>query len=61
MKGQETKYTLIKEIEFPNARFRVYSPDISEEERARRFEELKKEVARFMVATEQAKRKKVNG
>lgn len=58
MAGQETTYTLKKEYTYPNARIRVFVPDLTEEERNRRYERLKKSTAQFMMAVEKELKEK---
>lgn len=48
MAGQETSYTMIKEYKYPKAIIRVYRPDLTETERTKRMNNLKKETERFM-------------
>lgn len=58
MANNEIKYTLQNEHIFPNARIRVFVPELPEEEQQRRFENLKKATARFLIAVEQDKKKR---
>ena len=52
------KYVYEKTIEFPNCVARIYRSVITEEERNRRIEALKKATANFLLAAERAKHKK---
>lgn len=54
-KCQDT-YKEVKTFNYPNAVVRVHIPDITEEERERRMNELKKATARFMKAVEVQKK-----
>lgn len=55
---QNQEYTLIKEYSYPNAIVRVYTPDLADEERERRYNNLKKEVARYMKGIEKDRKEK---
>jgi len=48
MVGQEITYKEVKEYKKSNCIIRVHIPDLTEEERARRMNELKRQVAIFM-------------
>lgn len=58
MQSQETTYTLKKEYSYPNAIVRVYTPDLADEERERRYNILKKEVALYMMGLEKDRKEK---
>ena len=52
------KMNLIKELEFPNGKVRVYSPELTEEERARRIENFHKACEHFAKYLERERMKK---
>lgn len=54
-----TTYTKGEVIESKNGTTTVYHPDISDEERAKRQDELHKAAARFLRSVEEMERKKV--
>lgn len=49
MRGQDT-YKEVKTFVYPNAIVRVHIPDLTEEERERRMNNIKKATAEFMMA-----------
>lgn len=53
MERKETTYTLKKVIESERATVRVFSPVLTEEEREKRFEQIKNAAARLLIAAGQ--------
>lgn len=52
MKGQEDTYKEIRVFEFPNMIARVYIPDLTDEERARRMKIIEKAAADLIIGSE---------
>lgn len=60
MEGQDN----MKEAEvlhFPNAVIRIYRPDLTKEEKERRYKNLVEETTRFLKEVEKEKRRACNG
>lgn len=55
MKGQADTYKEVKVFTFPNMIARVYIPDLTDEERARRMKVIEKAAAELVIRSEQNK------
>lgn len=55
MKGQEDTYKEVKVFTFPNMIARVYIPDLTDEERARRMKIIEKAAADLIIGSEKKK------